>query len=201
DEGVLVLTGGGGQDLEPVRKRFGQGRIDVLGRRGGAVGIDPGEECAVVLGDERDGARGDLVVVDLAAADVELAGDLGSRALERLRVDLREQDVFREVRRTDDDRASVRGIPGERITVSAAGGTGGQGEGGHGEKCGGACEAFHGLLPRIRHGRLSTLSRRIPTVPDLSRVDHQSSPARSEVATVRMPFSSRYRLIESSAGA
>src|SRR6185312_8864952 len=76
----------------------------------------------VVLGDDRDGATGDLWVVDLAGADVELGGDLDALRLQRQGVDLREYLVLGEVGRADDDGA---GRPAGEGVAAGGGATAG----------------------------------------------------------------------------
>ena len=71
------------------------------------VGLD-GEQGAVVLRDDRDGALLDLRVVDLAGADVELGGDLDALLLQGEGVDLGEHLVLREVGRADRPRSRRR---------------------------------------------------------------------------------------------
>jgi hypothetical protein len=87
-------------------QRVLQSRIDVVGARGGRIGVEVLEQVAGVFREERDRSRLDLGHVRVALPDVELALHLVPGALERLGVDLGDDRVRVVVLRTDDDRVA-----------------------------------------------------------------------------------------------
>src|SRR6185437_10415168 len=106
-------------------------------RVGSLVDLD-GEQIAVVLGNDRDGALLDLRVVDLAGADVELGGDPDSLLLQGQGVDLGEHLVLREVSGADHDGPGAAGAAAQRVARATGRGRAGAGRAG-GRSRGGRC--------------------------------------------------------------